>query len=228
MIPGKLQTVSVVDALEQHLRGDIFSAKLAAGERIKESPLAKNLEVSRHTLRAALSRLENVGLLEYRENRGWSVPEFSREEFADILMLRESLETTAYRVAVEKGAKPGKRVYEILGRMQEMSDETPWDERIAADCDLHQALVDLAGSPRLSRTFSGMMDEFRLCRMQSLEWLDQLEVTGWIELHERLIEGLNSDNPDPNTISGNHFTADPWTSPRTEVTYGDEKETVSQ
>ncbi|MCS5478135.1 GntR family transcriptional regulator [Corynebacterium sp. YIM 101645] len=225
MIVGKLQTVSVVDALQEHLRDYIFSGRIAAGERIKESPMAKQLEVSRHTLRAALSRLENVGLLEYRENHGWSVPEFDQEEYADILLLRESLEKTAYKVAVERGAKPDERVYEVLGRIKGMTQETPWAERIDADAALHQALVDLAGSPRLSRAFSDMMDEFRLCRMQSLAWLEQLPVDRWIEFHEELIEGLSSDDPDVEAIAGNHFVADPWNAPRADVTH--DREAVS-
>ncbi|EGV39955.1 GntR family transcriptional regulator [Corynebacterium glutamicum MT] len=217
MVAGKLQTVSVVDALEEHLRMDIFKGKIEAGERIKESPLAKELEVSRHTLRAALSRLENVGLLEYRENRGWSVPQFGQEEYEDILMLRESLETTAYRVAVDKGIKPNAAVDAVIARMKVMTEETPWFERIEADCDLHQSLVDLAGSPRLSRAFADMMDEFRLCRMQSLEWLQELPVARWIEFHEKLVEDLKDENADPESVAGTHFVAAPWNAPRADV-----------
>lgn len=214
MVAEKLQTVSVVDALEERLRAEVFSGGIEMGERIKEAPLAKELEVSRHTLRAALSRLENVGLLRYRENRGWAVPEFTQEEYDDILMLRESLETTAYRVAVDKGVKPGRRVDEAIARMREMSEDTPWFDRISVDCELHQALVDLAGSPRLSKAFADMMDEFRLCRMQSLAWLEQLPVDEWIALHEDLVTGLKADDRDPESIAGTHFTATPWNSPR--------------
>lgn len=227
MLTAKLQTVSMVDALQEHLRTDILSGRIAAGERIKESPLAKQLEVSRHTLRAALSRLENVGLLEYRENHGWSVPQFDQAEYADILLVREGLEKTAYKVALSRGRKPDERVYEVLERIRGMSAETPWSERIDADAALHQALVDLAGSPRLSRAFADMMDEFRLCRMQSLDWLEQLPVDRWIEFHEELIEGLNSDDPDLDAIAGNHFVADPWNAPRANVTHDRAKKGVS-
>lgn len=214
MVSPKLQTISVVDALEDHLRADIFQGKITANERIKEAPLAKELGVSRHTLRAALSRLENVGLLQYRENHGWMVPKFDQDEYDDILMIRESLETTAYRVAVEKGIKPGKQVDEVLARMKGMTENTPWFERINADADLHLALVDLAGSPRLSKAFANMMDEFRLCRLQSLEWLEQLPITKWITLHEELVNGLKATSPDPDKIAGNHFVTTPWNSPR--------------
>lgn len=219
MVAGKLQTISVVDALEEHLRGDIFSGNIEAGERIKESPLAKQLEVSRHTLRAALTRLENVGLLEYRENHGWSVPQFEQEEYADILLLRDSLERTAYKVMIDSGIKPDERVEQELEKILAMTDETPWGERIDADCRLHQALIDLAGSPRISRSFAGMLDEFRLCRMQSLQWLEQLPVDRWQKIHVDLVEALKSDDADPFLLAGNHFTADPWTSPRGEVHY---------
>lgn len=225
---AKLQTISVVDALEEHLREEIFSGRIEAGERIKESPMAKDLEVSRHTLRAALSRLENVGLLEYRENRGWSVPQFGKAEYEDILMLRESLETTAYKVAVEKGIRPGARVDEVMERIETMTEDTPWLDRINADCDLHQALVDLAGSPRLSRAFADMLDEFRLCRMQSLEWLKELQIDRWIEFHRELVEGLKSEDPDPEHLMGTHFVADPWNSPRADVTHEDTPRAVAR
>lgn len=219
MVAGKLQTVSVVDALEEHLRHDIFYGRIKAGERIKESPLAKELEVSRHTLRAALSRLENVGLLEYRENHGWSVPEFGQEEYADILLLRDSLERTAYKVIIDAGIKPGERVNRELQRILAMTEQDSWQERIDADCALHQSLIDLAGSPRLSRAFADLLDEFRLCRMQSLQWLEQLPIDRWQKLHVDLVEGLQRDDADPFKLAGNHFTADPWSSPRGEVTY---------
>lgn len=227
MINGKLQTVSVVDALQEHLRNDIFSGRIAAGERIKESPLARDLGVSRHTLRAALSRLENVGLLEYRENHGWSVPQFDQDEYADILLVREGLEKTAYKVAVSKGRKPDERVHAVLARIKSMDEQTPWSERIEADAALHQALVDLAGSPRLSRVFADMMDEFRLCRMQSLEWLEQLPVDRWVEFHVELIDDLSADEPDLATIAGNHFVATPWNAPRAEVTHDRGKEVAA-
>lgn len=211
---GKLQTVSVVDALETRLRDDVFSGAIAAGDRIKEAPLAALLGVSRHTLRAALSRLENVGLLHYRENRGWSVPVFGREEYADILLLRDSLESSAYRVALAQGTKPDHHVDGALERITTMTEDDTWARRIEADCNFHQTLVDLARSPRLSRSFSDMMGEFRLCRIQSTDWLEQVPLDDWKAMHVALVEGLRAgDVAAIERVSG-HFTSDPWKSPR--------------
>lgn len=212
---GRLHTVSVVDALEEQLREEIFAGEISPGERIKEAPLAKTLGVSRHTLRSALSRLENVGLLFYRENHGWSVPIFGREEYEDILLLRESLETSAYQVILRTGKKPNQAVDQALQQILSMSEEDSWADKIEADCRLHQALVDLAGSPRLSSTFADMMDEFRLCRLQSVEWLDQLPLEEWKQIHVSLVESLQLGGMDLLREVSYHFTSDPWRAPRT-------------
>jgi DNA-binding GntR family transcriptional regulator len=217
MPAGRLQTVSVVDALESRLRTDIFSGGISAGEKIKESPLAAQLEVSRHTLRAALTRLENVGLLHYRENRGWSVPVFGREEYADILLLRDSLESSAYRVALAEGTKPDEQVARALARIESMTEEDSWALRIEADCSFHQTLVDLARSPRLSRAFADMLDEFRLCRMQSIDWLEQVPLQDWKAMHVALIEGISAGDAEAIALVSDHFTSDPWKSPRAET-----------
>ncbi|QCU79590.1 GntR family transcriptional regulator (plasmid) [Citricoccus sp. SGAir0253] len=211
---GRLHTVSVVDALEARLREDIFAGSIPPGERIKEAPLAKKLEVSRHTLRAAMSRLENVGLLRYRENRGWSVPVFDREEYTDILLLRESLEASAYRAALKAGTKPGPAVDEAIERILSMPEGEPWSVRIQADCDFHQAVVDMAGSPRLSKAFADMLDEFRLCRLQSLDWLEQLPLDTWKTKHRALIDALRQGDVEAVEQSSDHFSSDPWKTPR--------------
>lgn len=211
---GRPNTVSVVDALQESLRAHVLSGELPAGEKIKESPLAQQLEVSRHTLRAALTRLENVGLLQYRENRGWSVPAFGREEYADILLLRASLETSAYRVALKNGTKPDAAVERALERVLAMTESDPWSVRIDADASLHMRLVDLAHSSRISRAFAGLMDEFRLCRLQSFEWLDQLPLEDWKAKHVVLVEALRRADPDALDVVDGHFTSDPWTTPR--------------
>lgn len=214
MVAGKLRTVSVVDALEEHLRGDIIGGSIAPGSRIKESPLAGELGVSRHTLRAAISRLENVGLLKYRENHGWSVPKFGQEEYEDLLLLRESYEYTAYKAVVEADLKPGEEVEQALERILAMTSEASWVERIDADCALHQSLIDLAGSPRLSRAFSSLLDEFRLCRLQSLDWLEQSPIERWKQIHVDLVAALQNGGADLLKLAGDHFSADPWNSPR--------------
>lgn len=210
--PAPFQTVSAVDAAEAYLRREVLSGRFETGQKIKEAPLAASLKISRHTLRAAFARLEAVGLLDYRENRGWSVPILDRAEYEDILVLRESLESTAYRLIKERAATPDARIQEALNRVLAVTDDVPWPDRLELDCALHQALVDLAGSRRLSQAFEALMIEFRLCRLQSIEWLEQVSLDDWKKLHSDLVEAVK--HPEAPVDLEAHFLANPWNNPR--------------
>jgi DNA-binding GntR family transcriptional regulator len=209
-----IETVSAVDAAEAYLRREVLSGRLRAGERIRESPLAASLGISRHTLRAAFGRLEAAGLLAYRENRGWSVPVFDRSEYEDILLLRQSLESTAYRIILQRAIAPDGKVRRALQELLEITEDTGWPERLEADCALHQALVDLAGSRRLSETFAQLMLEFRLCRLQSLDWLDQLGLEKWKQRHIDLVDDMQRRDVAALEDASSHYVSSPWATPR--------------
>lgn len=213
-VSDRLQTVTVVDAAQELLQQRILSGQIPPAERIRESPLAASLGISRHTLRAALSRLGSVGLLRFRENRGWMVPVFEQEEYGDILVLREALETAAYRAILRKEVLPEKEVDAALQRLVALDESVSWPDRIAADAALHQALVDLAGSERLSQAFATMLFEFRLCRLQSLKWLEQLGLDAWKELHVNLVNAIRARDSKLIAYHSSHHVNDPWRSPR--------------
>lgn len=205
-----LETVSAVDAAEAYLSREIFSGRFKPGERIRESPLSTALGISRHTLRAAFSRIEAVGLVTYRENRGWSVPVFDRAEYEDILLLRQSLESTAYWIVLERSIKPDAKVHDALQHILDVTEDVGWPERLEVDCALHQALVDLAGSRRLSQAFADMMIEFRLCRLQSIDWLDQLGLEQWKQRHVDLVEDMGRGDAAALEDATSHYASNPW------------------
>src|SRR5215468_10593233 len=62
---------SVVDAVADRLRGEILAGRLAPGTRLpSERELSLALGVNRLTLRAALGRLEAIGLVATRHGAG--------------------------------------------------------------------------------------------------------------------------------------------------------------
>src|SRR5947208_10617489 len=64
---GPIARSSVVDAVADRLRGEILAGRLAAGARLpSERELSLALGVNRLTLRAALARLEALGLIATR------------------------------------------------------------------------------------------------------------------------------------------------------------------
>src|SRR5262245_7515257 len=71
---GPVARSSVVDAVADRLRGEILADRLAAGSRLpSERELSLALGVNRLTLRAALARLEAMGLVSTRHGSGTEV-----------------------------------------------------------------------------------------------------------------------------------------------------------
>ncbi len=85
------------------LRELILSGELAGGARIAELSMVEKLGVSRTPVRAALSRLEQEGLLEALPSGGYAVKSFSERDIADAIELRGTLEGLLVRTAAERG-----------------------------------------------------------------------------------------------------------------------------
>jgi GntR family transcriptional repressor for pyruvate dehydrogenase complex len=93
---GPVARSSVVDAVADRLRGEILAERLAPGSRLpSERELSLALGVNRLTLRAALGRLEALGLVSTRHGSGTEVsPWRERAGLEALPMVMSSLEPT--------------------------------------------------------------------------------------------------------------------------------------
>ena len=80
----------------------LVQGRFRPGERIREVPLAAQLNVSRIPLHLALERLAHEGFLQMRPTRGFVVQGFSTEDIYDAIELRGLLEGAAARLATER------------------------------------------------------------------------------------------------------------------------------
>jgi len=93
-----LTTRVVVD-----LRKMIMNGVFSAGDRVAEIPLAERLKVSRTPVRAALSTLEQEGLLTASTTGSYLVRSFTPEQISDAIDVRGALEGLAARQVAEHG-----------------------------------------------------------------------------------------------------------------------------
>jgi len=75
------------------LRKLILSGALLPGEKLHQSDLAEQLNVSRIPLREAMSTLAAEGVLDYKANTGYRVARFSSDDLSEIYLMRRLLET---------------------------------------------------------------------------------------------------------------------------------------
>ncbi|HWU54807.1 MAG TPA: GntR family transcriptional regulator, partial [Rhizomicrobium sp.] len=134
----------------------ILSGKYKPGDRLNESQIARELNISRIPVREALSQLQEQGMVQNRERRGMFVTNIGPEEVLQISSLRIVLETEALRLA-QKHMTPA--TLAALDRLVDKMDS--WDgtllEAAALDLEFHRTLWRAAGNPYLERALNAVM-----------------------------------------------------------------------
>lgn len=160
-----LQAPSLVDALHQELREEIFSGKISGGEPITEILLATRFSVARPTAKAAMERLVHEGLLTRQTNKTARVPLLSIADVQDLYYSRGFLERELVMALCERRVVPGaaRKAVQALREFEGAPDLT---DVVSADVAFHLALLDSLESPRLRRLYETLMGEVRLCMAQ--------------------------------------------------------------
>ena len=98
----KKSVPSVREKTYEYLKSGIFSGRFTPGERLTEEHLAEELGVSRTPVREALHKLEQEGLIEPLESRGFCIPRDSEKEIEDLFELRTVLEGYTLKIICER------------------------------------------------------------------------------------------------------------------------------
>ena len=178
------------------LSAGILSGKYRPGDRLNESQIARELNISRIPVREALSQLREQGLVQNRERRGMFVTNIGQEEVQQISSLRFILETEALRLA-QKHMTPA--ILATLDRLVHQMDN--WDstllEAAALDLEFHRTLWKAAGNPYLERMLNGLM--VPLFAHKTLEHVTR-DVRRWRLCHHRIlldaVAGRSNDDPE--------------------------------
>jgi DNA-binding GntR family transcriptional regulator len=194
--PEPLRRASTVDQLADLLRARILDGDLEPGRRLVERELVEAYDVARHTLRAALRRLEVEGLVRVEPNRGASVAALTPDDLVALFALRLALEREAAYLALERG---GGRLPAAVHAAARDLDRlvtrrgTSWQEVATAHHRVHGALVAAAGAPRIERAYAALSTELDL-------FLSQLRPVWTRERlgpdHLALVADLERDGPD--------------------------------
>jgi GntR family transcriptional regulator of vanillate catabolism len=139
------------------VRDLVLGGDVAAGERLSEVTLAEMLGVSRTPLRAALSRLEQEGLLEAIPSGGYAVRSFTIADVFDAIELRGVMEGTALRLAAERGVPTARLaqlralVHALDRTFAERLEEMHFERYVALNAEFHALLALLPGSETMRR-----------------------------------------------------------------------------
>jgi DNA-binding GntR family transcriptional regulator len=203
---GKATGETMPSTLRTHvmktLRGHILDGRYRPGERLNESQIARDLNISRIPVREALSQLQEQGLVRNHERRGMFVMQLSEEEVQQINSIRMVLEAEAMRLA------RAHMTPEILAELTDLvAQMESWDgpliDAAALDRRFHAAIWRAAGNPYLERTLDSLTTS--LFAHKALEHVSQ-EIRRWrLNHHRALLDVVAGGDADPQLALLSHL-----------------------
>ena len=190
------RNVSLTREVVERLRRAIVSGELAEGAALPEAQTAAKFGVSRVPVREALVELERQGLVQFEPNGRARVRPFSDEDAAEILSLRQTMQTMAARLAAQNLTDDdAKRLEAILAKARETKDLADFS---ALDSAFHDEVVAIARHRRLSRVWTDLRPQMewwltRLHRQREKLTHDVRKAT--IASHKEMLEVLKMRKP---------------------------------
>ena len=172
-------------SLVNRLTDRLIAGELRPGERLSETALAKEFDVSRNTLREAFRVLGEQGLVTHIPHRGVSVASPSTADVVDIYRVRHHVECSVLEHA-PRNHPNAVQMEAAVDAAEKFAAEENWLEVGTANMSFHNAVVSLSDSRRLMQSFSNVLAELRLAFLK-VEVLDFLHAP-FISRNKEVIE----------------------------------------
>ena len=143
----------------QGIRRLLFTKELVPGQKIATADLAEKLRLSPTPIIQALRRLELLGFVSHEPNRGFHITPFSMKEIEEIYEMRELLEPSLLRAAIENLKKEG--ITELKKAMEaHLAAERDFHlkDRLFKNKEFHLTLASLSGKETQVRILQNLFD----------------------------------------------------------------------
>jgi DNA-binding GntR family transcriptional regulator len=138
------------------LRDAIVSGRYKPGQRLKESQLAREFNISRIPVREALTKLHEQGLVMSHERRGMFVTALAEEDVQRINSLRLVLEAEALRLcAAHMTNGVAARLTQLVEQMDNWAPNSHIDSA-AIDLEFHRTMWSATGNPYLVKALDSV------------------------------------------------------------------------
>ena len=133
----------------------LINQKYKPGDRIVETKLAKELEVSQAPVREAIRDLALMGLLKSEPYKGTRVKKISSRELQQVYEIRSSLESLAVKSAAQKMTEEDlEHIQSIIDNMVAEAKKGNYQKQTELDSKFHNTLIELSGNNILKKVWN--------------------------------------------------------------------------
>jgi len=170
------------------LRRQIVRGELRAGERLLETAIAERYGLSRGTIRSALRRLIEEGLVCHVPYTGYQVIDLSEHDLWELYTLRGALESLGTRLAASRIDGAGiRQLRAAFAELLAAAHSQDHEKADRLDRELHKLIVRLSGHERLLQHYVRVENQFRVYIALSNREVDAQEIC---ESHRELVESI--------------------------------------
>lgn len=192
---GQVNENTLTNEIADIVRERILKGEYQIGEKIKESSIAQELNVSRTPIREAFKMLEEEGLLDYLPNRGCYAKGFTKRDVSDIYTVREALEEIAMTWACERITDDEiNKLEEQCELMDFYTQKRDVQKILTMNSSFHDIIYNSAGSRFLAqvlRSYKGYLDKTRKSVFYEESFLDDIQ-----EEHRAIMEAVKERDPE--------------------------------
>lgn len=154
---------TLVQQVHAELKQRIVDGRLAPGDEVPDSVIAKQMGISRAPVREACNLLVQSGLLTKQQNYPYRVRDLSQSDVDELQLIRYGYEIAAARFLVRRKITP-MDVWEPLERMTQATASGDGEASALADLDFHKAFVHSTGLSVLSDFHDTVITQFMTLR----------------------------------------------------------------
>ena len=203
-----------VYAVQAGIQEEILSGRLAPGERLGEVALARDHQVSRGPVRAALANLAEAGLVVMVPNTGAWVRQITLADARAIYETRTALECCVCRLVAERAtdADVG-QLSDLLREHQAEITKHPSGAYLQSgrDNDFHLVLAKMAGNPIIERVLARELYP-QLALLRHRHKTIQGRGQEALREHERIIDAIAWKEPEAAEILMKRHLTNSWAS----------------
>jgi DNA-binding GntR family transcriptional regulator len=162
---GGAAALSTADVLRrerayEQLKTDIVACVLRPGEALTEKQIGDRYQIRKATIRTALTRLMQEGLVRSEPRRGYVITALTLRDVNEIFDVRSLIEPEVFRVAAASITERGLEDVRLAAR-KVLKPETLRSPVafLAADRAFRLALAELSGNLRLAQLLGQILDQ---------------------------------------------------------------------
>ncbi|MDD3347716.1 GntR family transcriptional regulator [Oscillibacter sp.] len=190
---------SKAEDVYSYIKKQILSGKWKEGDRLNDSELAEEIGVSTLSVREALFRLMESGIISKEHWKGYFVKEITGKTVSDLVQIRIALESYAMRNFVQEcTSEQIDMLQEILEKSTRYLDNNDFLNYLAVDYSFHETIYRHQHNSYIIRALDNLQLSIHFVRKKSMGPMETFAeiARSSIQWHQKMFNAIKAKNAD--------------------------------